>query len=79
MLMATLAYGLVVLFFGLLAAFILVLAKSEAGPQHAPAPTSPLTSTMQPGKLAYGLVALLFIAMIVLTMLGQREDTRSNS
>lgn len=75
-LLVVLDYGLIVLFFGFLAALILVIARSEARHRRALAPASSLASATQPDKSAYGLVAVLFIVLIILTLLSKREKSR---
>lgn len=75
-LLVVLDYGLIVLFFGFLAVLILVIARSEARHQRALTPASSLAPAAQPDKLVYGLVAVLFIALIILTLLSKREKPR---
>ena len=74
-LLAVLDYGLIVLFFGCLAALLLVIARSEARHRRALTPASSLVPANQPDRLVYGLVAVLFIALMILTLLSEREKS----
>lgn len=73
--MTVIDYALIVLFFVLLAGLLLLVIRSKPGKTGERAPTEAVAATLssrQTSKVAYGLVAVLFVLLLIGTWLSER-------